>query len=150
MGWLQLPSICVMPSCSPHRGQAASVALAWPGMYDIFCLRAIFLFHSWPHLAFKRFTSKLCCTEEVLALHELEKQTEVEPGWNVDAFMRSAAAENKKRSVLAAFVIRMLGLGICTDTEVGLALTACHSPDKPVQSIIWPNIEPQPPAPKIL
>ena len=56
MRWQQLPSICVMPSCSPHRGQAASVALAWPGMYDIFCLQAIVLFHTWPHLAFKRFT----------------------------------------------------------------------------------------------
>ena len=56
MGWPHLPSICIMPSWSPQGWQAALVAVAWPGMYDIFCLRGMFLFHDWPLLAFKRFT----------------------------------------------------------------------------------------------
>ena len=56
MGWPQLCSICVMPSWSPQRGQAASLALAWPGMYNILLPESYVLVPDWPHLAFKKFT----------------------------------------------------------------------------------------------
>ena len=57
--------------------------------------------------------------EDLHALRELERQMDVEPDWNVNAYMRSETVENRKRSVLTTFVVRMLGLGICPDTEVG-------------------------------
>ena len=56
--------------------------------------------------------------DDLHALRELEKQMDIEPDWNVHAYMRAETVENRKRSVLTAFVIRMLGLGICADTEV--------------------------------
>ena len=56
--------------------------------------------------------------DDLHALRELEKQMDIEPDWNVNAYMRTETLENRKRSVLTAFVIRMLGLSICSDTEV--------------------------------
>ena len=51
-------------------------------------------------------------------MRELEKQRDVEPDWSVNAYMRTETTENRRRSVLTNFVVRMLGLGICADTEV--------------------------------
>ena len=56
--------------------------------------------------------------DDLHALRELEKQMDIEPDWNVNAYMRAETVENRRRSVLTAFVIRMLGLSICSDTEV--------------------------------
>ena len=56
--------------------------------------------------------------EDLETLRALEKERDVEPDWNVNAYMRCEATENKRRSVLTDFVVRMLGLGICSDTEV--------------------------------
>ena len=60
----------------------------------------------------------IAAADDLHALRELEKQMDIEPDWNTHAYMRAETVENRKRSVLTAFVIRMLGLGICADTEV--------------------------------
>lgn len=60
--------------------------------------------------------------EDLATLRALEKQGQVEPDWNVNAYMRVETTENHRRSVLTDFVVRMLGLGICSDTEVRLLL----------------------------
>ena len=55
---------------------------------------------------------------------------DIEPDWNVNAYMRAETVENRRRSVLTAFVIRMLGLSICSDTEarVSLGCGIAHQP----------------------
>lgn len=40
----------------------------------------------------------------------------IEPDWDVDALMKAETIEGKPTSVNTEFVIRMLGLGICSDT----------------------------------
>lgn len=49
----------------------------------------------------------------------------MEPDWSTDAFMRAEAMENHKHSIMTNFVVRMLGLGICSDTEVGPGPSSC-------------------------
>ena len=45
-----------------------------------------------------------------------EKEMGIEPDWDVDALMKAETIEGKPTSVNTEFVIRMLGLGICSDT----------------------------------
>ena len=53
---------------------------------------------------------------------------DIEPDWNAHAYMLSETVENRKRSVLTAFVVHMLGLGICADTEVHIWQQLCVHP----------------------
>ncbi len=51
-------------------------------------------------------------------LRKREKEQGIEPDWNVDALMKAETLEGMKTSITTEFVIRMLGLGICSDTMV--------------------------------
>lgn len=42
----------------------------------------------------------------------------IEPDWHVDAMMKAETLEGFKTSINTEFIIRMLGLGICSDTMV--------------------------------
>lgn len=55
-------------------------------------------------------------------LRKREKQMGIEPDWHVDAMMKAETLEGFKTSIVTEFIIRMLGLGICSDTMVGLCL----------------------------
>ena len=57
--------------------------------------------------------------DDLRELRRLEKEGGVEPDWNVDAFMKAESSEGRRTSVMTEYVIHMLGLGICADTEVG-------------------------------
>ena len=80
--------------------------------------------------AFK--TESTSRAEDLATLRALEKQRDVEPDWSVNAYMRIESNENRRRSVLTNFVVRMLGLGICADTEVCPPCSLQAS-----QSLIW-------------
>ena len=62
-----------------------------------------------------------------------EKEMGIEPEWNVDALMKAETLEGNRTSITTEFVIRMLGLGICSDTMVSL-LTGSKQNSLP----IWP------------
>lgn len=51
-------------------------------------------------------------------LRKREKEMGIEPDWNVDALMKAETLEAMRTSITTEFVIRMLGLGICSDTLV--------------------------------
>ena len=57
---------------------------------------------------------------------EAEAGLEVDP--DVDAFMEAEALEGEASSIRTEFIIRMLALGICADTQVGNALKPACSP----------------------
>ena len=56
--------------------------------------------------------------EDLHMLQQLEERLDLTPDWAVDAYMRTEAIEDRERSVLTAFVLRMLGLKMCADTKV--------------------------------
>lgn len=60
--------------------------------------------------------------DNLAELRKLEKEMNVEPDWNIDAFMKAESIEGKYKSVMTEYVVHMLGLGICADTEVGNAM----------------------------
>ena len=60
--------------------------------------------------------------EDLRELRRLEKDRSIEPDWNVDAFMKAEAVEGRRTSIMTEYIVRMLGLGICADTEVGSAM----------------------------
>ena len=57
-------------------------------------------------------------------LRKREKEMGIEPDWNVDALMKAETLEGFKTSIVTEFIIRMLGLGICSDTMVRKRNTA--------------------------
>ena len=57
---------------------------------------------------------------------EAEAGLEVDP--EVDAFMGAEVLEGEPVSIRTEFIVRMLGLGICADTQVGNALKPACSP----------------------
>ncbi|KAK9794008.1 hypothetical protein WJX73_008792 [Symbiochloris irregularis] len=59
---------------------------------------------------------------DLAELRRLEKEMQIEPDWNIDAFMKAESIEGKYKSVMTEYVVHMLGLGICADTEVGNAM----------------------------
>ena len=64
----------------------------------------------------------MACADDLKELRRREKELGIEPDWNVDAFMKAETAEGKRTSVMTEYVVQMLGLGICVDTEVGNAM----------------------------
>lgn len=46
----------------------------------------------------------------------------IEPDWNVDALMKVETQEGRNTSIATEFIVRMLGLGICSDTMVRASL----------------------------
>lgn len=64
-----------------------------------------------------------CCSSEAVddadEIHELrkrEKEQGIEPDWEIDSFMRASAARGKRHSIMADYVMRMLGLEVCSNS----------------------------------
>ncbi len=52
-------------------------------------------------------------------MRKYEKEHDIEPDWNVHAFMKAQSIQGQQSSVATEYVIRMLGLDICADTICG-------------------------------
>ncbi len=70
-------------------------------------------------------------------LRKREKEMGIEPDWHVDAMMKAETLEGFKTSIITEFIIRMLGLGICSDTMVRLvfnpqACKQCEDNSNPI------------------
>ncbi|XP_021891749.1 ABC transporter G family member 31 [Carica papaya] len=52
-------------------------------------------------------------------LTRLEKQRNIRPSPEIDAFMKASSIGGKKHSISTDYVIKLLGLDICSDTMVG-------------------------------
>jgi len=52
-------------------------------------------------------------------MRKYEKEHDIEPDWNVHAFMKAQCIQGQQSSVATEYVIRMLGLDICADTICG-------------------------------
>ncbi|KAG5404800.1 hypothetical protein IGI04_010919 [Brassica rapa subsp. trilocularis] len=52
-------------------------------------------------------------------LTRLEKERSVRPSSEIDAFMKAASVSGSKHSVSTDYVLRVLGLDVCSDTMVG-------------------------------
>ncbi|GAV89910.1 ABC_tran domain-containing protein/ABC2_membrane domain-containing protein/PDR_assoc domain-containing protein [Cephalotus follicularis] len=52
-------------------------------------------------------------------LTRLEKETNIRPSPEIDAFMKASAVGGKKHSVSTDYVLKVLGLDICSETIVG-------------------------------
>jgi len=62
------------------------------------------------------------------SVREAEEDGGLDADGGVDEFMEAEAREAEAASISTEFVIRMLGLGICGNTEVGNALRPACSP----------------------
>jgi hypothetical protein len=51
--------------------------------------------------------------DEIHELRKREKEQGIEPDWEIDSFMRASAARGKRHSIMADYVMRMLGLEVC-------------------------------------
>lgn len=51
--------------------------------------------------------------DEIHELRKREKEQSLEPDWEIDHFMRASAARGKRHSIMADYVMRMLGLEVC-------------------------------------
>lgn len=61
-----------------------------------------------------------CGVADLLAqIRKYEKEHDIEPDWNVHAFMKAQSIQGQQSSVATEYVIRMLGLDICADTICG-------------------------------
>ncbi|EIE26053.1 ATP-binding cassette transporter [Coccomyxa subellipsoidea C-169] len=60
--------------------------------------------------------------DEIHELRKREKEQGIEPDWEIDSFMRASAARGKRHSIMADYVMRMLGLEVCADTMIGSQL----------------------------
>jgi len=71
-------------------------------------------------------------TAEVLAeLRRREREQGIEPDWSVDALMKAETLEGLRTSITTEFIIRMLGLGICSDTMVRVWSPETNLPENP-------------------
>ncbi|XP_061368731.1 ABC transporter G family member 31-like [Gastrolobium bilobum] len=52
-------------------------------------------------------------------LERLEKEKNILPSPETDAFMKAASVGGKKHSVMTDYILRVLGLDVCSDTVVG-------------------------------
>ncbi|KAL2332954.1 hypothetical protein Fmac_014167 [Flemingia macrophylla] len=57
--------------------------------------------------------------EIVKKLENLEKEKNILPSPEIDAFMKATSVGGKKHSVMTDYVLKVLGLDICSDTVVG-------------------------------
>ncbi|XP_074289923.1 ABC transporter G family member 31 isoform X2 [Silene latifolia] len=55
-------------------------------------------------------------------LVRLEKQTNIRPSPEIDAFMKASSYGTKKHSISTDYLLKVLGLDICADTIVGSAM----------------------------
>ena len=74
------------------------------------------------------FASSNCCADILEAVAEEEGQMDLDVDQEIEAFMAAEAMEGRPTSIITEFVIKMLGLEICGNTEVGNALRPACSP----------------------
>ena len=53
-----------------------------------------------------------CCAEELQELQESEKDQNIEPDWEVDTLLKSAAREGKRENIITDLMIKLLGLDV--------------------------------------
>lgn len=51
--------------------------------------------------------------DEIRELRMREKEQGIEPDWEINSFMRASVARGKRHSIMADYVMRMLGLEVC-------------------------------------
>ncbi|XXG56014.1 hypothetical protein AAC387_Pa03g3547 [Persea americana] len=57
--------------------------------------------------------------EMLTELSRREKEANIKPDPDIDVFMKAAALEGQKESVVVDYILKILGLDICADTMVG-------------------------------
>ncbi|MCI02724.1 pleiotropic drug resistance protein 1-like, partial [Trifolium medium] len=57
--------------------------------------------------------------EMLTELLKREKESEVEPDPDIDAYMKEAAIEGQQNSVVIDYILKILGLEVCADIMVG-------------------------------
>ncbi|KAK7305391.1 hypothetical protein VNO77_43296 [Canavalia gladiata] len=57
--------------------------------------------------------------ETLKSLERLEKEKKIMPSTEVDAFMKATSVGGKKHSVMTDYIMKVLGLDVCSDTVVG-------------------------------
>uniref|UniRef100_A0A6J1C459 ABC transporter G family member 31-like n=1 Tax=Momordica charantia TaxID=3673 RepID=A0A6J1C459_MOMCH len=56
-------------------------------------------------------------------LVHLEKERKIQPNPDIDAFMKASSVSGKKYSILTDYVLKILGLDVCSETIVGNDMT---------------------------
>lgn len=63
--------------------------------------------------------------DEIHELRKREKEQGLEPDWEIDNFMKASAARGKRHSIMADYVMRMLGLEVCPSLLSPVAKPCC-------------------------
>ena len=53
-----------------------------------------------------------CSADEIEELRRKEKELDIEPDWEIDAFMKACALRGKEQSIMTDYIMRMLGLEV--------------------------------------
>lgn len=58
----------------------------------------------------------LCCcyAEELKELRKREAEQDVQPDWEIDAFMTADTVQGKKEAIVSEYILRILGLDVST------------------------------------
>ncbi|XP_023513303.1 ABC transporter G family member 31-like [Cucurbita pepo subsp. pepo] len=57
--------------------------------------------------------------EYIKELSHLEKERKIRPSPDIDAFMKASSVSGKKHSILTDYILKVLGLDVCSETLVG-------------------------------
>ncbi|EYU21593.1 hypothetical protein MIMGU_mgv1a000235mg [Erythranthe guttata] len=75
-------------------------------------------------LAFSARCQGVGSNHEMLAeLSRREKEANIKPDADVDVYMKAAATEGQEASIVADYILKILGLDVCADTLVGDEMT---------------------------
>lgn len=58
-------------------------------------------------------------SEYIKELAHVEKEKKIRPSPDIDAFMKASSVSGKKHSVLTDYILKVLGLDVCSETLVG-------------------------------
>lgn len=56
----------------------------------------------------------LCGAEELKELQQKEKQMNVQPDWEIDAFTKAQIRTGKRHSIVTDLILKLLGLDVCS------------------------------------
>ncbi|DBA79271.1 TPA: hypothetical protein ACH3X2_007820 [Trebouxia sp. C0005] len=57
--------------------------------------------------------------EELQELQKKEKEMNVQPDWEIDAFTKAQIRTGKRHSIVTDLILKLLGLDVCADTLIG-------------------------------
>lgn len=60
----------------------------------------------------------LCGAEELKELQQKEKQMNVQPDWEIDAFTKAQIRSGKRHSIVTDLILKLLGLDVCSSSSV--------------------------------